>query len=337
MAETSNQKFTCPGCRKQFRWTAQLAGRKVRCTGCQLKMRIPPDRGMLAEPLEALPPKEDAAAIYELEVPDGHPEAPRRQGSYENTGKCPNCNLELRSDAVLCLNCGFNLAEGKVIHTAISATPVPPPVESAPAESTARGKTPDVLATMGAPSAVAKAVETGEDEVDHRFTEYHLPLILIGGSVLLLLLNTFLLVDLSGPQQRLGIGWAQAAMVELMGAAITLIIQLPFFLIGLILVAKIFGSSFGNLLPALLKLTAIAMLVLAVGAIVDSLLDIVTGGFGGIGFWFSISIQFGVFFAASYKLLDMDPLECVALFLIVIFLPVFAAATVIGIVTSMLF
>ena len=104
-------------------------------------------------------------------------------------------------------------------------------------------------------------------------------------------------------------------------ASVRLIIQVPILLAGIFIVAAMFGNSYGTLGIAMLKLLAIALLVGATGDSMDLLLDIVTGGFGGIGSMIKLSVIAVVFFALATPLLDMDVLEALVLFLILIFAP----------------
>ncbi len=50
---------------------------------------------------------------------------PTAPPSHElGAGTCPACGQSVEPDAVLCVNCGFNLQSGQAVHTAIAAAPI---------------------------------------------------------------------------------------------------------------------------------------------------------------------------------------------------------------------
>jgi len=56
-----------------------------------------------------------------MDLPSDMPEAASTPDApaVAHAGKCPACNGKLRAGAVICMNCGFNLAEGGKIKTRI--------------------------------------------------------------------------------------------------------------------------------------------------------------------------------------------------------------------------
>ena len=204
MADGDTQRFTCPGCRKKYRWKPDLAGRKVRCAGCEAKLRVPAQGGGEAELLEPPPPPLAAepadAGMYDLDLSDStaHKVDPNRGGKAPgpaNDGKCPNCNSPVKPGAVLCLNCGFHFAEGKVMQTVVAAG-----AESIgePSQAGRKGKP---VGGMLAQASIRNGVDAealAEDTArEHVMKNIYVPLILIAAGMALVLINSFLLGPLA--------------------------------------------------------------------------------------------------------------------------------------------
>jgi len=112
MADDSGSQVSCPACGKGYRWQAPLAERTVPCKQCGESFVVPDQPGP-GLPLE--PTTDDG--LYELQM-DEVDEGP----GFEPRDKCPNCNSPLRLGAVLCMNCGFSLKEGRKMDApAVSA------------------------------------------------------------------------------------------------------------------------------------------------------------------------------------------------------------------------
>ncbi|MFW6032948.1 MAG: hypothetical protein ACOCTI_06215 [Phycisphaeraceae bacterium] len=145
MAEASDGQVACPHCGKEYRWKPEIAGRKVRCK-CGHKFRLPQEPGGAPEPLDggqsASSPPPPAprprsrpsskpsssggdANTYELALPeDGEDEAAGSGGESAGAAAeqhCPGCNRVLKPGAVICINCGYNLAAGEKLSTDIGA------------------------------------------------------------------------------------------------------------------------------------------------------------------------------------------------------------------------
>jgi len=82
-----------------------------------------------------------------------------------------------------------------------------------------------------------------------------------------------------------------------------------------------FSSNYGTLGTALLKLVALCLIVASANDTVLFSLEIITGGFAGIGFLLRWSIVAGVFFVTCHSLFDMDQMESSILFVIMIIVP----------------
>lgn len=101
MTDPANQRMNCPACNKGYRWHASIAGRTVPCKQCGESFVVPDEPGT---GLPAKPTKADGA--YEIQTVEA-------EEPIVTPPKCPSCNTSLRKGAVICMNCGFNLKEGK--------------------------------------------------------------------------------------------------------------------------------------------------------------------------------------------------------------------------------
>lgn len=105
----------CPECGREMKVRAELEGKKIRCKDCEavFPVKAPP------------PPKKPAPA---KKPPAGPPKRTEDEGEYGNpnpygvttvdlTPRCPHCATELDEDAVLCVNCGFNVLTREHLKT----------------------------------------------------------------------------------------------------------------------------------------------------------------------------------------------------------------------------
>jgi DNA-directed RNA polymerase subunit RPC12/RpoP len=105
--------ITCPECKKQSKGPVELQGKSVRCKACGKVFAVrapaaaksagkPPSSGQAKKPQAAAPPpprKEDEVAKDPYQLTD-----------IVLTARCPQCAAQLESeDAVVCLNCGYNM------------------------------------------------------------------------------------------------------------------------------------------------------------------------------------------------------------------------------------
>lgn len=110
----SENRFSCPACNRSYAWKPEMAGRPAKCK-CGHSMTVP------AEPPQAaaeLAPQNVAAAI-------------------SGQAQCPSCGQRLPAQAVLCVDCGYDLRTGKKVSTEISS-PEPAPATAAPAPASTR-------------------------------------------------------------------------------------------------------------------------------------------------------------------------------------------------------
>src|SRR5688500_1043431 len=111
---SNSPKFTCASCGKEFRWKPEIAGRKAKCK-CGQTLTVPaaPPAPKVAEP----PPEpnpldwpDEPAADYGAADYAAAPPAPAPSGPA-----CPSCGAGLPANAVLCVNCGYNLKTRKKV------------------------------------------------------------------------------------------------------------------------------------------------------------------------------------------------------------------------------
>ncbi len=94
--------FTCPYCQKQLEAENDMVGMELECPACDKMLKIPPEKTQESTQMEKL--------------------------IYPGTKFCPNCKKDIASDAIICVNCGFDLKSGKKLVTkkdTISANQTP--------------------------------------------------------------------------------------------------------------------------------------------------------------------------------------------------------------------
>lgn len=293
-------------------------------------------------PLPPTPPPRDAAPEpdpYELDLPDDGPagdaaplsarSAEARSTTGAGVSKCPSCNSPLRPGAVICLNCGFNIAEGAKLQTVVQTGP------GADDDDTPREATDD--ATTAGNGGASAAVGSGviartklQDELAadmakrHHFQEKILPLIFLAVGALLLLVNAFLLMT---EANRANYGMPDGVtgnLTALFAYLILFAVQLPCLFVGILIVSKLFGSAFGELFAALKKLAALALLAGQFDVAVELTFNTMFDGFGFIAFWVELALSFSVFWALAKQMFDeLEPNETIALWIAMLFLPGF--------------
>lgn len=114
-------RVSCPHCGKSYRWKPAFAGRKARCKRCDGVIRMPveaPDGDIVAatedangdNEFELLEPGQTAATA---------PLAPGTLPGTPGTGRCPSCGNVVKSSAVICISCGYNIREGTQLQTTV--------------------------------------------------------------------------------------------------------------------------------------------------------------------------------------------------------------------------
>ena len=298
------ERVTCPHCGKAFRWQAKLIERHVPCKACDGTFIVP------YEPGEGIPVPAEPKEGYELDLDE--PKEQTTGTALTNDGKCPICNAPVRAGAVICMNCGYNLVEGKKVETAVAATPAAGDAIDKPDKATRRQE---------------RDLETAaETHRQYLWQEYRLPIILLCIGLAFVLINTFGLTPAVNDmltQKGYAILTNQQAMIGYIVAfAFTLVMMLPLLLGGIFFMASFLGSAFGNLFTALLKLLALTVFVVGLDDMVDLLLNLMTGGHGGIGWMVRFGIVMAAFYPICIKLFDMESYEIAIMFLLYVIGPI---------------
>ena len=80
-------RFNCPQCNEELEAAEDMTGETVECPSCEAHFEVPAAGG------------NDA-------------------GAADASGSgCPSCGVEMPADAVLCVQCGYNVKLGKKIDT----------------------------------------------------------------------------------------------------------------------------------------------------------------------------------------------------------------------------
>src|SRR5688500_1395974 len=125
---TTQAKFACGQCGRQFAWKPQLAGKLAKCK-CGAVVKVP------AAPPTGDEPDFDAAPRDEYDVADD------AASGY----RCPSCSAAMTPGSVVCLRCGFNVKLGRKMSTAVGgddddvAAPAQRPVTAMPAAASTSG------------------------------------------------------------------------------------------------------------------------------------------------------------------------------------------------------
>jgi hypothetical protein len=120
-------KVQC-ACGKAFAAKDELAGKMVKCPGCQKPLKIPGGEPAPAKaparakvPSGAKPPGKSAAAPAPKTAPAADAgslfEEVGLQAAAAGTRPCPGCMEPLPEDAVICIKCGYNTKIGRRMQT----------------------------------------------------------------------------------------------------------------------------------------------------------------------------------------------------------------------------
>jgi hypothetical protein len=252
--------LACPGCLKRFAWTPKVAGKRVTCH-CGQKFIAPAAPGGEVVPIyETQAPRREAEP-YELADDDGseHPASetrstPHRAARHQDRIKCPDCNGPIKPEAVVCVNCGFDLASGRKLQT--QAATLPPDLASAAApapvadpggaRSTARPIDPLSLGT----SPIARALANREDEVQlSPVREFYAPMVMIVLGVI-----GVAAVSIYGTTSAL------EALRDFGLNALGAFLSTAGVFLGMTVAVGLLGMAFGELKAALLKVLGIGLL-----------------------------------------------------------------------------
>jgi hypothetical protein len=125
-------KFACPHCQQHLQAEPGYAGLQIVCPACQRSFTVP-GNVVAAAPVAAAAPAYAAAPSRALAPAAVQAPAPATASA------CPSCGGALPRGAVLCTQCGYNLATGK---RTVAGRPAPLGKPSTPQWQTAWYKTP---------------------------------------------------------------------------------------------------------------------------------------------------------------------------------------------------
>lgn len=314
MSKGPSKSFICPHCSKRFQWTTRIADRKAQCPSCNKRIRIPTVPGRVAEAVDPLPethkskPKHESGT-YELDLTGidesivEAPPTPAQQAAAE-TGRCPACNQSIKTGAVICVKCGYNLKKGKRLQTDVANEDSPQAV----------GKLPDALANsalanIGGTSSIAKALENREDEYKpSKIVDLWIPIVMIVMGLFITFGGCWLFQNYLPLKDQLD--WRLHALISY---PIQLFVMVPLMLIAATMTVRTLSTSFGPLGPGVLKLTAITMGPLAIADILAAVLVPATiqiaiqGIIAAIGMYFAFYIIFCAPFL--FMMFDLEYME----------------------------
>lgn len=282
--------IVCEGCGKEYRWKEELAGKKVRCK-CGHVMRIPEQ-----PPSD---PSDDSVGAIELADPSHDAPAPPPPKPKSPTPKiapepkveafepievtepaapagdaCPSCGATLPPNAVLCIQCGYNLTTGQK------------------------------LGTVGGPAAVATDDDDdqpadggppGDGGRIWQLKQWKIPLALL---VFGLVMN-FVAVMTESAAAGESADPGSTIMGMLTGTAIGVVLMV----IAAFIAARLLDTTFGDMRTAVLKLAAIYVAPTAIAGMLASL----TNG----GFIVHIVVLLGAYFGLLVWLFDFDLFEAI--------------------------
>jgi hypothetical protein len=121
-------KVQC-ACGKAFAAKDELAGKTVKCPGCQKPVKIPVGQPSAAQPKPAAA-KQVSTKPAAAAAPKGAPKAPPGpssgaelfdevglQAAAAGTQPCPGCSEPMPIQAVICIKCGYNTRIGRRMET----------------------------------------------------------------------------------------------------------------------------------------------------------------------------------------------------------------------------
>jgi hypothetical protein len=96
--------FACDSCAQRYRVKEEFAGKTTTCKKCGASMTVPTPTPVLPEPIDEL------GSLLDEEL--GQAGSPKPQAA-PTSAPCPSCNTPLPAGALLCVQCGYDLVEGK--------------------------------------------------------------------------------------------------------------------------------------------------------------------------------------------------------------------------------
>ena len=106
-------KARCGNCNTGFTAKDSLAGRQVKCPKCKQQMQIP-SRAVTTQTARTVTTATAAAHNPLLDLLDEAGVESMPRGPV-----CENCGSEVANNAIICVQCGFNMATGQQMETAV--------------------------------------------------------------------------------------------------------------------------------------------------------------------------------------------------------------------------
>ena len=278
---TTEPKFNCSACGKEYRWKPELAGKKAKCK-CGGVIAVPATAPAAAKPLASKPSAPRPAAkpaeqevdfdgLYALAQEEKKATARSAHAADESASgyRCPACSANIPPGTTLCPSCHTDMRTGVRIGLPAGGAGVLAAAGAyAAATPTARaGVLPYGGGGRGAAAAAASRADRDMLYEGGKFRSLYLPLGLIVLGIL------FYFGQLAFSDDKLSAGM----MIVLVGARVFMDSLLIF--ISMLIAVRGFDMGFGAFGPGVLKILAIAMGPGALGQMVSGWMG---GGMGGL-------------------------------------------------------
>lgn len=276
-ATTTEPRFVCSSCGKDYRWKPELAGKKAKCK-CGNVITVPakPPAPAAARPL-AEPKEQDADLDGLYALAQEEKKAVRSAGVVDQGAaagyRCPSCSASMPPGAMICPNCQLDMRTGvrqPVAAGRPSAGVLAAAGAYAAATATGRGGGAGVLSYGGGGAGAMSHAERASRDILYeggKARSLYLPI----GLIVLGLLFYFGQVAFSNDKLSAGM------MVLFVFARVILDSLLIF--VAMLIAVKGFDMGFGAFGPGMLKILAVAMGPGALGQMVEEMMG---GGFGAL-------------------------------------------------------
>ncbi|QQE12471.1 zinc ribbon domain-containing protein [Planctomycetota bacterium] len=280
--------------------------------------------------------------MYDLNIPEDEQEnvlGGVKRVAPARGGKCPACNQAIKDSAVICIKCGFSLAEGKRMETAVKQvkpeaegdtekvqlSDADEVVDKARKAALAQGRDTD---RKLAGDAVLRA---GADE-EHRMKEYIIPVFTGVVMLLLMVLMTPLGTNITEVSESLANMWGLTSPAAIWVSwlwvyglkAVYFGLMYVSLWIGLIVLNALMGVGIGAINSAILKVASLAVSVVLMSTVYTSVLSLLTGGMtipGGMGVMVHMALILALFYVLSYQYFELEGREPLLLFVLSIGIP----------------
>ena len=326
MSESIPVGVTCSGCGKTYRWRQEFAGQKVRCRACNgvLVMPLTPPGAQEEEDQGQTIPLATNADPYEIDENADHEDSIALGADAEapDISRCPSCGNPVGTSAVICVNCGFNIQDGRQLETAVEADDPEPGKKKRKKKKKKKEPGKEEAEEPAEPKSMKQRLADRDDEVQpSKFIDIYLPLILLAIGLVVAVVQQF---HFSGVDSR---SLVQACIV----VTAEIVLTVPLLLVGLYFAAWALGVSYGPLGIGLLKLTAIAVGPDAIGDIIGSIAG------GGLTGWFvSAFVALIAYWILLSKLFDLDSGEAFETIILVWVVKFIAGSAALYLVLSLL-